>query len=47
MQLEKEMVGVMDPDFAQALYAALYDSLISRLEKHNMEKINKEGARLF
>lgn len=45
--VRKEMVGVTDPDFAQALFTVLFDSLISRLGKHDVEEINKEYARLF
>lgn len=45
--VRKETVGAMDPDFSQALYTGLYDSVISRLGNHNVEEINKEDARLF
>lgn len=39
--VRKEMVGALNPGFAQALYTVVSDSLISRLEKHNVEEINK------
>jgi len=41
------MLGVTYPDFVKAFYTVLYDSLIIRLGKHNVEEINKEDARLF
>lgn len=45
--VRKEMVCALDPEFSPALYTVIYDSLISRLEKHNVEEINKEDAGLF
>lgn len=45
--VREEIVGATYLDFVKAFYTVLYDSLVNRLGKHNVEEINKEGAKLF
>lgn len=47
LAVREETVGVMQIDFVKALYTILYDSLLSILGKHNVQKMNKEGAQLI